>query len=97
MTSKEEYKNRLKAKIDAAAVSADQLCKDDYEVLIAMTHQNLEELIPNVGERGKYEKLITSVQESSNHNENLAQLQVRLESLGANGISLAKQLVKLIT
>jgi len=96
MTTKGEYKNKLRSKIDSAANQTDELLKEDFEFLMKLKQRDLEGLIPNVTDRQKYEQLIATVEESSKQNEDIAQLQARLKTLGGDSITLAKQLIKLV-
>jgi hypothetical protein len=96
MTSKDEFKNKLRAKSEAAAVAADNFLKEDYDFLMQLNSTNLDVLIPKLTDRQKYVELIASIEESNKQNENVSQFQTRINTLGENGISLAKQLIKLV-
>ncbi len=48
--------------------------------------------VPKTGTKEDYDKLVTAVETATNKNENIAALQMRLEALGQNVVSLAKTL-----
>ncbi len=64
--------------------------------LLAKTNVNWQALKPKVGESQLYDRLIGEVQQATQKNESLAQLRSRLESLGKEGIQLAKQITSLL-
>ena len=55
-----------------------------------------EALRPQVNDPAIYDKLIAAVNEATQRNESVAQLNSRLQQLGTEGFDLAQKVVKLI-
>ncbi|MEQ9221172.1 MAG: hypothetical protein RLO17_24165 [Cyclobacteriaceae bacterium] len=72
-----------------------QLSAKEIEVL-TRTSLDWTKLKPKTADTALYDQLIKEVKESTEKNENLAQLRSRLESLGKEGLSLAKEVISLI-
>lgn len=72
-----------------------QLSDREMEVL-TRTSLDWTKLKPSTADPALYDRLINEVKESTEKNENLAQLRSRLESLGKEGLSLAKEVISMI-
>jgi len=81
---------------DQAATLTNKQLADEELKLLAETTVDLESLRPQVGDTEEYTKLIAVVNEATDNNESLAQLQTRLKTLGANGIALAKKVAGIV-
>ena len=69
---------------------------DNEANILLTTSINWEDLRPQVSDKEAFDKLITAVQESTQNNENLAQIKTRLTTLGKEGIAVAKKVVDII-
>ena len=72
-----------------------QLSNREVEVL-SDTSLDWTKLKPQTADTALYGRLIKEVKESTEKNENLAQLRSRLESLGKEGLALAKEIISMI-
>lgn len=70
---------------------------DDEVNLLITTSIEWESFRPKVSDQELYDKLIAAVEESTQKNENLAMLKTRLETLGKEGLALAKKVAGLIS
>jgi len=69
---------------------------DTEASLLLSTTIDWEALRPQVTDQQTYDRLIEQVKLATANNENLAQLKVRLETLGKEGWQLAQKIIKLI-
>lgn len=73
-----------------------ELSDEEAQVLLS-TSVNWEDLRPKVADQEVYDKLIKVVNKATKNNESLAQLKNRLESLGKEGLKVAKKVADLIS
>ena len=69
---------------------------DDEAHLLLTTNIDWEKLRPEVADQEVYDKLIAVVEESTQKNESIALLKIRLKAIGKEGFSLAKKVADLI-
>ena len=79
----------------SAVQTDEQLAKREAEIIMA-TNINLESLRPRVTDPQALELLIQAVNESTEHNESIAQFQKRVSSLGKAVVRVAGEVKKLI-
>lgn len=72
-----------------------QLSDREMKVL-SDTSLDWEKFKPQTGDTALYDRLIKEVKEATEQNENLAQLRSRVESLGKEGLSLARKIISMI-
>ena len=61
------------------------------------TKADLEKLRPQVSDSEAYDQFIAIIEESTQHNEDLAQLKNRIEQLGETVVKIGRQLIKIIS
>jgi hypothetical protein len=96
MSSKEELKKRMKEKAAASAANTDALLENELQALQEATKTDLEALRPKVSDPETYKKLMDIVVQSSRANENIGQLQERMEKAGSQVVKLAKKVYGLL-
>jgi hypothetical protein len=93
MTLKDDLEKASQKSIE----ETDALLLDEYNTLKQATKSDLDALRPKVSDPATYDKLIPIINEATQNNLSLADLQQRLESLGAGAVKLGKEVVKLLT
>lgn len=96
MSSKEELKKRMKEKAAESAANADALLENELQALQEATKTDFEALRPKVSDPETYKKLMDIVGQSSRANENIGQLQERIEQAGSQVVKLAKKVYGLL-
>ena len=96
MNERERKKAELKKKAEEARNRTDELLADELQALRNATRLDLEKLRPRVTDEETYNKLIDIVEQSTQQNEDLAQIKTRLENLGETGIRMGKSVAKLL-
>jgi len=91
MSSKEELKKRMAEKAAESAAKTNALLENELQALQQATKTDLEALRPKVSDQESYKKLIDIVDQSSRANENIGQLQERIERAGTQVVTLAKK------
>ena len=69
---------------------------DSEAALLKSTSTQLESLRPQIGDKASFDALVAAVKASTAQNENIAQLQERLQKLGAGALAVAKEAATLI-
>ena len=90
-------KDDLEKASQEAIEETDALLSDEYNSLKQATKSDLNALRPKVNDPALYDKIIPIIAEATQNNLSLAELQQRLESLGAGAVKLGKEVVKLLT
>ena len=72
-----------------------ELSDTEANILLSTTI-DWEALRPQVTDKQTYDRLIEQVQQATANNEDLAQLKNRIETLGKEGVQLAKTIIELI-
>lgn len=74
----------------------EELAEREAEVLLQTTI-DWEELRPQIDGGEVYDQLIAEVQDATRKNEDLAQLKERIQTLGTEGIQMARKVIELAT
>jgi hypothetical protein len=90
-------KDDLEKASQEAIAETDAFLSDEYNTLKQATKSDLNALRPKVSDPALYDKIIPIIAEATQNNLSLAELQQRLESLGAGAVKLGKEVVKLLT
>ncbi len=64
--------------------------------LLASTTVSLESLKPRISDKASFDQLVAAVKESTRQNEDIAQLQNRLKTLGSGVLAVAKEAAGLL-
>ncbi len=80
---------------DDAAKKTDQELKDEELDILSGTTVDWDTLKPSGTDDETYNKLMAAVKEAQIRNEDIAQLQSRITSLGGEAVKLAKKLTSL--
>ncbi len=96
MSDREEKKKKLREAAQVSKQKADELLNDELEALKRLTQTDLEKLRPQLKDQATFDQLLAAVKESTQQNENLAQLKERLEGVGVQLIRVAKEAAKLL-
>ncbi len=97
MGTREDLKNSLKKASDEAVAAADALLSEELSALKSATQTDFDALRPKVSDQVTYDKLIAVVSEATQQNISLAELKNRLQQLGKAGLTLAKEVAKLLS
>jgi hypothetical protein len=92
MSLKDDLLKASKKSID----ETNALLADDYNTLIQATKSDLDALRPKVNDQETYDKIIAIVNNATENNLALADVQQRLQSLGAGAVQMAKEVAKLL-
>ena len=79
-----------------SAASVDNLYAADLEKLKSLTTPDWDALIPKVSNPDDLKKLIDAVQQATNNNESIAELQDRILKLGDGVVSLVKNVSHMV-
>lgn len=90
-----DKRKALKKKSRTSRKRTDKLFADEVKMLMKAA-ANLKDLRPRVTDKATYDKLVREVNEATRQNEDLAMLQDRIEKLGSTGISVLKEVIKLL-
>jgi len=82
---------------DEAARETDEVLRDQEVKLLAETKIDWKRLRPEIADQQTYDALAAAVQAATSGNETLAQLKVRVQSLGKEGAAVARKVLKLAT
>jgi galactokinase len=96
MSSKDELKKRMKDKAAESAAKTDALLENELRALRDATKTDLEALRPKISDQEAYKKLIDIVDQSTRANENIGQLQERIEQAGSQVVKIAKKVYGLL-
>ena len=96
MNDRNERKKSLREKAKESMREAEEILEGELKALMDATTVELEKLRPNIGDEEIYNKLLNAVNEATTKNENLAQLQDRLKTLGTDIIRTAKKAASLL-
>ena len=100
MTDQEDLEAKMRSELEKqsedAAKETDEMLSAELDALKNATAADMERLMPKITDKEIYDKLIDAVKESTDKNESLAQLEVRLKKLGTRAIKVAKEAIKLL-
>ncbi len=96
MESRAERQARLRQASKQSANAADALLDSELQVLMQATQVDLAALRPQVQDKVAFDQLVAAVTESTQANESLAQLKVRIAALGAAAVSVTKTASKIL-
>lgn len=88
-------KGRMGSLGDQAFRKTDKEFAEREAELLMKTSIDWEQLRPEVGDHEHYDDLMAIVQETTKNNENIGRLRERIESLGKEGITLARKVIDL--
>jgi hypothetical protein len=74
-----------------SAAAADDTLAGREAALLKSTSVNLEALRPQISDQASFNQLIAAVNESTQRNESIAELQQRITNLGKGALAVAKQ------
>ena len=100
MTDQEDLEAKMRAELEKqskdAAKETNEMLREELDALKNATAADMESLKPRITDKETYDTLISAVQESTDKNESLAQLEERLKTLGTKAIQVGKEAVKLL-
>lgn len=88
-------KGRMGSLGDKAFKKTDKEFAEREAELLLKTSIDWEQLRPKVGDPEHYDKLMAIVEEATENNEHISRLKERVESLGKEGITLARKVLDL--
>jgi hypothetical protein len=91
MTNEDNGTGGMEGLANEVVGQVDKELADEEARLLQQTTVNLEQLRPQISDPDAFDKLVEAVQKSTQKNENLAQLKVRLEKLGEGVLRIAKE------
>lgn len=91
MTNEDNGTGGMEGLANEVVGQVDKELADEEARLLQQTTVNLEQLRPQISDPDAFAKLVEAVQESTQKNENLAQLKARLEKLGEGVLRIAKE------
>lgn len=96
MNEREKRRKILRETAKISRIRTNKLLENELESLRKATRSDLERLRPRITDEATYNRLITTVEESTRLHESLRELKDRIESLGSNAINSAKDILKLL-
>ena len=92
----EDLMAKLRGASGQSAEAADKELADDLEKIQQANTIDLENLKPQLSDKQAFDALVAAVKEATAHNENLAQLQTRIKTLGESVVRVAGKAAKLL-